>query len=954
MTDASGLSRDEVLAGLPARRARTLVYLIETAAARSRANREVGTMALLGERSAESRELAWLEAFALGKDPPRRPTVQEVEASTGSWASLVPRSAEVRAAAARLLAERYRLDRRRVAGIRAALTLDSEEVAAAFERQTGQSLDSIWSRATPLERLRWLATAPGRWLEETSAFRAAAALTFLLSLGQTVVIVPIAVAAVGPLAGAVSILVVGLLALSATAAVAEATTRNGEVRFRGAFFGRMVTSALGARAGTVPTLLGIAGVVLPTLSAFVGLALLLALTTSLPAALWVAVLGAIAVAVPLRSRRTASFGGLLAFGLTSAALLAAFCVLVLVSAAIEGELTVPSLSPPTDIGIDAALGLIIGVLLGSYADPVYTVQIGRIVLPRDPDGAGYVRGSVVGMAAFVAVTALFSAVLLFVAPAAELAGQDGSALDTVSERYGAPAIVLATLIGIGLFGIRLYGNTIALFDFVAERLSGTPVRRVVLRAGQGRVLLSPEAEDRSETSLAYRGIRGGQPLVELAGGSRRGPEVRRLPAPGGSEAVPVDDETVGVEVLEADEKALRLAIATDLSISYDGDPQAAGPGVAESLLGGDDASQLSAWLLREGGGNASEAAQRFSWSEREARERLEDLVAAGGAAVEEGERFVPRMVVRRRGSGLGSDVWSRLGAEEAAGASPEPEGVASFGAHLLTSRAGRMVISSLPTAGLAVLAVALIAVGTASVSGPIRIVGVIAFATISGLLPPMLLLAARRRPDLAAAGGGGILVGRILMALTAVAALVALIVHAAILWTNPVERGIALVAAVFAFAVMAFATRHGAFRRAALLELRQSRDDGPVQIAGEEGGRPLQVDVTLGGRRLGTLPELRLEEAAEGITVRGHTDEAEELRISAQRLEPSGTAMALPLTAELKGEGGPDAESPSPVRLEDQGGRASFPAGRDWTLVVRTERPTPGKERERAGGKPRL
>ena len=576
--EESGLfSREEVLAGLPARRARTLVYLIERVAVRHRADREVGTMALLGERTAEVRELAWIEAFAVDEEAHGRPTIQEVEATAGRWSELVPASAAIRAATARLLAEGYRLDRRRVKGIRAALGLDSEEVGAAFQRQTGRPLDSIFSRATPLERVRWVAAAPGRWLEETTPFRAAAALTFLLSLGQTVVIVPIAVAAVGPLAGAVSILVVGLLALSATAAVAEATTRNGEVRFRGAFFGRMVTSALGVRAGTVPAMLGIAGVALPTLSAFIGLALLLALSTPVPATVWVAVLGAIAIAIPLGSRRTASFGGLLAFGLVCAAMIAALSLLVLASAAIEGTLTLPSLSPPSNIALDTALGLIIGVLLGSYADPVYTVQIGRIILPRDPEGVGYIRGSVVGMAAFVSVTAAFSAVLLLVTPPAELAGEDGSALDAVSGRFGTVAIALATVVGVGLFGIRLYGNAIALFDFVAERLPGQLPRRVVLRAGQGRVLFSRPGEDRPGASLAYRGNRGGRPAIELVDGSRPGAEVLRLPARGEAESIRVDDHVIGVEVFEADESTLRLALTTDLAISYDGAPRLIGP-----------------------------------------------------------------------------------------------------------------------------------------------------------------------------------------------------------------------------------------------------------------------------------------------------------------------------------------------------------------------------------------
>ena len=103
------LSREEVLGGLPARRARTLLFLIEQHSARHASEREVGTMALLGERSAEARELAWIEAFALGRDPPRAPSIRKIEAAAPRWAPLVAESPEVRAQSLRLLADRHPL-----------------------------------------------------------------------------------------------------------------------------------------------------------------------------------------------------------------------------------------------------------------------------------------------------------------------------------------------------------------------------------------------------------------------------------------------------------------------------------------------------------------------------------------------------------------------------------------------------------------------------------------------------------------------------------------------------------------------------------------------------------------------------------------------------------------------------------------------------------------------------
>ncbi|HET8593169.1 MAG TPA: hypothetical protein VFL56_05850, partial [Solirubrobacterales bacterium] len=760
--------------------------------------------------------------------------------------------------------------------------------------------------------------------------QAAAALTFLLSMGQTVVVIPIAVATVGPLAAAASIAVIGLLALGATAAVAEAAARNGEVRLHAAFFGRLVTSALGPRAGAIPTLLGIVSVALPTLAAFVGLALLLNLAVALPAELWALLIGALAVAVPLGKRRTASFGGLMALALVSTALLAVLTIYALVDAALSGGLSAPGAGPPEDIGLDLALGVIIGVLLGSYADPVYTVQIGRIVLPRDPGGSEYVRGAVAGMAAFVALTVIFSLVMILTIPVAELADEQGSALDTAAGEFGGLVAVLGVLIGIALFGIRLYGNAIALFDFVAERLPGRPATRVVLRAGRGRVLLGrPGHEEAGRVALAYPGIDDGRPRLRLtmSGGGHPRTSSVDLPEPGSEEFLEGAPEELSVQVLEADERAVHLALRTSMTISYDGEQEMLGPGVAESLLAGDDDARVAAWLLREGGGGPAAAAREFGWSEEEARRRLEEMVAAGRARALESGGFVARMGARR-GRRVDPELWSRLGVEE-----ERPRIESEHGGLIrraLSTPPGRAAISSLPTAALAAIAAALIAVGSASVSGPIRIVGVIAFATISGVLPPMLVLAARRRSDVPTATSR-VLAGTALMTLTAVLAIAVLALHATVLWSDPAERALAAAATLFALASVVLAARYGAFRPAAVLELRQTREAGPVRIRGQEGGRDLELEI--GGEVRGGDAEFPLRAGSPPLRIRGHTAEAGELRISAQRLDPSGGSRALPLVIELPPE--------SSLQMAEIGGMSVFALeSGDWTIVVRPEEPS--------------
>ncbi len=63
--EAPLFTREVVLGGLPARQLRTLLFLIESRAARLAAHAQEATEELPGEQAAAARELAFLEAFSL-------------------------------------------------------------------------------------------------------------------------------------------------------------------------------------------------------------------------------------------------------------------------------------------------------------------------------------------------------------------------------------------------------------------------------------------------------------------------------------------------------------------------------------------------------------------------------------------------------------------------------------------------------------------------------------------------------------------------------------------------------------------------------------------------------------------------------------------------------------------------------------------------------------------------
>src|SRR4051812_1022859 len=89
-----GLSREDLLGGMPARRASTIVYAIEnlTLALVTRSRH-----ALSRYQAAESgrdRERQFMDAVSAGRDQKERPAVQDLERYAPEWSSMAPDIAE--------------------------------------------------------------------------------------------------------------------------------------------------------------------------------------------------------------------------------------------------------------------------------------------------------------------------------------------------------------------------------------------------------------------------------------------------------------------------------------------------------------------------------------------------------------------------------------------------------------------------------------------------------------------------------------------------------------------------------------------------------------------------------------------------------------------------------------------------------------------------------------------
>src|SRR5512135_2085706 len=92
------LSREELLGGLNARRASTLLFAVEARTAQLVARSREAMQPFLTDKAFADRERAFLDALAVGRDLPIQPSIQDLEHYAPQWAKLVPDDPGLRAA----------------------------------------------------------------------------------------------------------------------------------------------------------------------------------------------------------------------------------------------------------------------------------------------------------------------------------------------------------------------------------------------------------------------------------------------------------------------------------------------------------------------------------------------------------------------------------------------------------------------------------------------------------------------------------------------------------------------------------------------------------------------------------------------------------------------------------------------------------------------------------------
>jgi len=462
-------TREEALTGLPARRARTLLFLIESRTAHIAAQSRQATLPSPTERTTEELDLAFLEAFALGREPPVRVTIQDMERHAPQWAHLVPENPQGRAAVANFLSQKYDFTYQAVPGIRTALGLDAEEVQQAYLRLYRQPLEKVFAaRPTLAGRLRWAWAALAAWLESLPPFWTAFAIS--LPIGAFTLALPIAVADVGPLVGVALMVVLGLINILTIAAISEAVARSGAIHYGNAFLGRVVADYLGSIGSVIfTTVLG--GIFFLLLLVFyIGVATTLADATPVQAEVWTALL--FLVGLYFLSRQ--SFSATVASTLVARAI--TIVLLLILSGLAFTHLKVENLSYTNLPFIggrpfeSALLQLILGTIMSAYLAHPAVGNIATITLRRDPSGRSLIWGNI----AAIAVTLVLSSIWILAVNGAiapqSLTGQTGTALAPLAVMVGPKVHVLGSIFAIVSMGMGSIIISLGLFYLIRERL----------------------------------------------------------------------------------------------------------------------------------------------------------------------------------------------------------------------------------------------------------------------------------------------------------------------------------------------------------------------------------------------------------------------------------------------------------------------------------------------------
>lgn len=474
-------SREELLGGLPARRASMALFTIEARAAHFAARAQQAMVRFATEESFEEQERAFLDAMMHKRDLPAQPSIQDLERFAPDWTPLAPADTGVRAALAHLLAEKYRFRFRDVPQLRAALALEDPAVKQAYQRMYGKPLDSIYApRVSPQEQLRWVYAHISNRLENLPPSTSAFALTLTETIGGSTLALPIALAGVGPAAGVALLIILGLINIATIIGVSEAVIRNGTMRYwRGGAWNELVGSYFGGGGSVIFSVGLIILIFISLISFYLGVSTTLANATGVREEIWALGLFLVNLYFIRRKSLHATVAFALIVGIINIGLILVLSALALPHIRLANLLyfNFPFFGgrplDPSDIK------LIFGVVLLAYFGHTSTANCARVVLRREPTGRALVWGNVAAMATAMVLYCIWVIAINGALEPQALINQTGTVIGPLADKLGTIAQIVGSLyvvLGMGMVSIHF---SLGLFNQMRQ-WAPTHILRTVL------------------------------------------------------------------------------------------------------------------------------------------------------------------------------------------------------------------------------------------------------------------------------------------------------------------------------------------------------------------------------------------------------------------------------------------------------------------------------------------
>lgn len=509
------ISRKEALAGFSAKRASTLLFLIENRTAHLAARSLVDFS--LSESTAAAHDLAFIEAFSLSQALPLTPTIVHLERYAPQWVDLIPPNPSLKAALARALSQKYNFMADQIPNIEAALGLNQESVQLAYTRQYQASLATVFAAKLSLrERLRWLVAKIAWGIEDLPPFLLATLITVALGLPQAFLALPIAAAGIGAMGSLALVMGIGIVNILTMACMAEAIARSGDFRHGKALIKELATNYLGQGGSFILSVAVGIRVFLIALACYVGLSATMANFTTIPASVWAALL--FAIGVYLLSRQS------LKFTVAIMLLLAAINITLLSGLSLLSltHLEIPNLFYTNlpffygDTFEPQLIQQVFGVSLMLYFGHVYVGECAKLVLPKDVSGGSLIQGSIAGT---IILTVMFCVWILAVNGAISpslLARQSGTVLEPLTQQIGSVVTVAGSILIIFLLGMAWIRSSSLLFNITQEWIPHRRQPTLILPRQKGRMILQPSRKGRfPHLGITYLGLAHNVPQFRL-------------------------------------------------------------------------------------------------------------------------------------------------------------------------------------------------------------------------------------------------------------------------------------------------------------------------------------------------------------------------------------------------------------------------------------------------------